>query len=710
MQTSQHRRNKAWPRLLASAILLCALPACATKTHSITKSAFRTADTLQSGTAADGEGRTQDGPPTSLAGQKDADPLAARKTERIIGSGKFFSSRQPGSEPSFEGGGDAVLNFVDSDIRKVAQAVFEDMLSVNYVIEPGVTGNVSLVTSKPVRTEQILPLVESVFHLNGVAIVYKDGLYHVVRESEALRIGAPVSFGGDNRDVPGFSVRVLPLKFADADQIRALIEPITPKETIVSIDKTRNLIIVAGDSATLSRLTATIASFDVDWMAGMSFSLVPVNSPDPADLVHNIEKVFSLDGEADDKTLRFLPLERLGAVLVTSRNPQTIKRAEEWVERLDRAPTLSGRQLFVYDVQYGRAPELASLLSSIFNAASGGAGGGARSVTAPGEEIATLAPDGVENFGDGSSFDGGDFSAAPSGGGALDGLRIFPYDTSNSLAVFATPGEYKAVEKALKRLDVRPLQVMLEATIADVTLNDDLRFGVQWFLEEGKATFGFTESSSALGPVGATVPGFAFLFQNNDASVALSALESVTDVQILSRPRLLVSNNEQAVLQVGDQVPIVTRTATSTINPDAPLVSNVELRDTGVILTVTPRINANRLVSLEIEQEVSDVVSTTTSGIDSPTIRQRLLNTKVSVDSGSTIALGGLIREDTTITRSGLPVLSDIPLFGSLFGNRKTINRRGELIVLITPRVVQQPADLEAITQELVNQISILEM
>ncbi|MEZ6000429.1 type II secretion system secretin GspD [Hyphomonas sp.] len=651
---------------------------------------------------------------TSPASSSAAD--SPRSTQSEIGTGFFFDSDlgQDTSAPVRQG--DVVLNFVDSDIREVARAVFEDILSVNYVIDPQVSGKVSLATSQPVRTRDVLPLMESAFHLSGTAIVLKNGVYYVVRESEALRLGAPMTYDASSSQIPGYSVKVVQLHYANAAEIAKLVEPLAPKNAIVNVDEARNVLILSGDSATIARLNATIASFDVDWMAGMSFALVPVDSPDLASLTSSLQQVFSLGSETADTSMKFLPLERLQSVLIVTREPKMLERAESWVKRLDDQQTRSGRQLWVYDVQFGRAPELAAMLSSVF-------GGNVvsqsntnnRSIVAPGETMATIQSGAsIEDFiaDPSAEFSPSDNSAYSTGytSGQIanknDGFRIFPYETSNSLAIFATESEYRIVESALNRIDVRPMQVMLEATIVDVTLNNDLRYGVQWFLESGEFNVGLTQSKSSLSSTGATLPGFAVTFQGDKANAAISALESVTDVQILSRPRLLVSNNQQASLQIGDQVPVVTRTSTSTIDPAAPIVADVELRDTGVILSVTPRINANGLVSLDIEQEVSDVAPTTSSGIDSPTIRQRRLQTNVTVDSGATIALGGLIRDDATTTRSGIPVLSDVPILGQLFRTTNKTRRRGELVVLITPKVVQAPEDIDAVTSELLSQIS----
>jgi general secretion pathway protein D len=244
-----------------------------------------------------------------------------------------------------------------------------------------------------------------------------------------------------------------------------------------------------------------------------------------------------------------------------------------------------------------------------------------------------------------------------------------------------------------------PLQVLIEATIAEVTLNDRLEYGLQWFFSAGNNSFTF--STGETGTVAPTFPGFAYVLGTGDVRVVLNALTQVTDVKVISSPQLLVLDNEVARLQVGDEVPIVTRTAVSVGDPDAPVVNEVEYRDTGVILDIVPRVNSSGLVVLDILQEVSDVTETTSSAISSPTIQQRRIASTVAINSGETVALGGLIRDNNTNTVTGVPVLSDIPILGNLFKTTTDSVRRTELLVLLTPRVVRDRHDARVITDDL---------
>ena len=262
------------------------------------------------------------------------------------------------------------------------------------------------------------------------------------------------------------------------------------------------------------------------------------------------------------------------------------------------------------------------------------------------------------------------------------------------------------IEATLRQLDILPLQVLIEATIAEVTLNDALDYGLQWFFESGSLS---AESTNIFDVVAAAVPRFNLVLDTSDAKVVLSALSEVTDVEVVSSPQLMVLDNQTARLQVGDQVPILTQSSVSNDDLSAPVVNSISYVDTGVILEVTPRVNASGLVTLDIALDVSDADRTLISDIDSPTIEQRSIRTTVAVQSGETVALGGLIRERSEESASGIPVLMDIPLLGNLFKATGQDMERTELLVLITPRVVRGAAQARAVTEELRQRLTVLQ-
>jgi general secretion pathway protein D len=206
--------------------------------------------------------------------------------------------------------------------------------------------------------------------------------------------------------------------------------------------------------------------------------------------------------------------------------------------------------------------------------------------------------------------------------------------------------------------------------------------------------------------VGPTFPGFAWSYATDNIQVTLNALSSVTDVKVVSAPTLMALNNQKATLQIGDEVPIVTQQSVGTGAPNAPVINSITMKNTGVILTVTPRVNNAGRVMLDIEQEVSSVVKTTTSGIDSPTIQQRKISTRVMVNDGESLALGGLIQEKNSLSRGQVPILGDLPIIGNVFKNKTDGINRTELIIFIRPRVVRDIYEARDVTEEFRQQLN----
>jgi general secretion pathway protein D len=277
--------------------------------------------------------------------------------------------------------------------------------------------------------------------------------------------------------------------------------------------------------------------------------------------------------------------------------------------------------------------------------------------------------------------------------------RIAADDDRNAIVVWGNDQEQDVFSRLIAELDTVPVQVLLEATIAEVRLDDDLEFGLRWFFENGDFSAAFTDVAS--GATGSSFPGLSLLFQGSDARVALNALASVTDVQVVASPNLVVMDNQTARLQIGDEVPVATQQARDVTDPNAPVVNTISFRDTGIILEVEPRVSSSGQVILDIAQEVSSVASTTTSGIDSPTISQRQIETSVVVGDGQTLALGGLIQEGRNRTTSKVPGLGNVPVLGAAFRNRSDTASRTELLVLITPRVIRDGHEARSVTGEL---------
>jgi general secretion pathway protein D len=279
-------------------------------------------------------------------------------------------------------------------------------------------------------------------------------------------------------------------------------------------------------------------------------------------------------------------------------------------------------------------------------------------------------------------------------------IRIIANRKNNALLIYATPGEYAVIEGMLRKVDIIPLQVLIEATIAEVTLNDALQYGTQFYLRENK--FIQTLSQGTTSTFAQNFPGFAF---TRGAGLAINALSEVSTVKVLSAPQVMVLDNEPARLQVGSLVPVLTGSAQSTLTSGAPIVNNVDYHPIGVIMQVTPHVNSGGLVTLDIGQEVSDVAAQTTQGIDSPTFDERVIKTRVAIQDGQTIGMAGLIQDNTQQGNSGIPFLKDVPVLGLLAGSQNNKRTRTELLVMLTPHVVRDQRDARALTEDLRNQL-----
>jgi general secretion pathway protein D len=281
--------------------------------------------------------------------------------------------------------------------------------------------------------------------------------------------------------------------------------------------------------------------------------------------------------------------------------------------------------------------------------------------------------------------------------------KISSDEVNNAIVVYAAPRDYAVVEDALRKLDVAPNQVMIEAAIVEVTLNDQLQYGVQWQFGSGSSITALAAGPTTGLSIAPTsfAQGLNYFYSHHSIAASLTALETLTKINVVSSPKLLVLNNQTASLQVGDQVPILSETSTSTIGTNAPIVNSIEYRDTGIILKITPRVNSGGVVLLDLSQEVSAVVPTTGAQINSPTISTRKIATSVAVQDGEVIALGGLFSNSVQDTQSGIPFLSRIKILRSLFGTTDGQHNKTELIVLLSPRVVRTVDDSRALTDEL---------
>jgi general secretion pathway protein D len=642
------------------------------------------------------------------------------------------------------------LNFENTPVSTVAKSILGDILGLGYTIDPRVQSAISLSSGRAVPRKDLLFALESALRANNIAMLREGTTYRLVPAPDAVGSGSLYQPQGAEA---GYGISVIPLQYVSAQMLTKLLENFASKPGMVRADTTRNLLIVQGNSADRQSAIRTALSFDADWMRGQSVGIYPVSNSMPEPVIAELEKIIDAgEGGIGQNVIKLQPIARQNAILVVTRKPELLNRVSTWIERLDKSD-ISGTGLKVYRMRYGDARQIAGLLNDMFvgpsttgldtpsNQLAPGSGAVASSSgsTRGSQLAASLIPGRTSSvagqattptgagfdsrFGDsvgprvaqnttGTSISSGGYNRsglpgeAGAGGAILPNIRISADVANNSLLIYANQENYRIIERALEKLDRPQLQVAIDATIAEVTLNDSLAYGVQFFLKSKdvglKPDKGSILNTIGTAAINRVLPGFNFLVgSESDPRLILDALRTITDVKVLSTPSLVVLDNQFATLQVGDQIPITTRTAQSVDVPTAPVVNNIDYRNTGVILRVAPRVNANGNVLLDVEQEISAVANTPTAGTLTPTVTQRRVRSSIGVTSGQTVLLGGLMSEREDRSRQGIPGLEQIPYLGEVFSHNNGTIQRTELIIFIRPQIIRNGVDAYHVAQEL---------
>ena len=660
------------------------------------------------------------------AGQAGTGTASANGARLTPGTGLVINQRAASTPaPSLDSTGEATFNFEGESVHAVVKAILGDLLQQNYVIAPNVQGQVTLATPRPVNAAQALSLLEMVLGWNNARLVWSDGRYNVLPTDQAIAGNLSPRTGGA-ANARGYEVRAVPLQFISAEEMKKVLEPYARPNAVVSVDSARNLIVLAGTRSELQNYLRTVEIFDVDWLAGMSVGVFPLQSAEAAKVVDELNGVFGEGGKTPVSGMfRFMPLEGQNAVLVITPQARYLREAQTWIERLD-AGGGEGSRLYTYEVLYMKATDLADQLGQVFGGGSGGASGRSESNASPSimpglepvqiRSTDTPAPDAAGARGREAAAQASGGASSSSGGG--DGIAlgndqdvsISAVEASNALLVRASPGQWESIRRAIERLDTMPLQVHIEAQVVEVQLTGELSYGVSWFFEnavEDVAELPSAQGRSIWGDIAGTIggDGLGWTFLGKNAAAVITALDDVSDVRLLSTPSVVVRNNAEAKLDVGTKIP-VNSTSFNPITGENPGTGNgtytqVQYLDTGVILTVTPRISRDGTVFMEIEQEVS---SPGPPRANDPTgnvpINKRSLITEAAIKSGETVMLAGLITEGNTVGSSGVPGLSRLPVVGGLFGTKSRTSDRSEVIILVTPRVIRDPAEARKLTDE----------
>ena len=681
----------------------------------------------------------------------DAEAITFRGTDQVV--------NLPATPDPVRFVGDAVtLSFENAPLSEVTHAVLSDVLGVDYLVDGPIPGEVTLRTRTPIERDQLLSVLESLLKANNVMLIKGKDNRYIVSSSDAATKLAPKVVSADEK-AAGYSTMIIPLQYISAGGMADILKPLADDKAFVRIDNARNLLMLAGTQAQLAGWLDIINTFDVDMLEGMSVGLFPLQNSGVEELVEALNQLLTEasagDGEPGlTEVVRVMPFVRLNSVMVITPRAHYLDRMETWIERLDRAPENGAeRRLYVYPVQNTTASRLAMLLNSIY---SGGGSGGGRGATdnrgvAPGLNRESVGGGrnnnrvGINGTG-GGGIGGGRSSGMNSnmnsgmgmngrgaGGGTSvsqlnfseDGsekpgseVRVVADEENNSLMIYSTGMQYKTIRSALEKLDTPPTQVLIEASIVEVQLNDALQYGLEWTfngqiggssyngvgkLDDGNINLGGSDS----GVAAQLANGFAYTVTNGTADVkaVLQALSTESLLNVISTPSVMVLDNNVATINVGDEVPVVDSTTTS--NGGNPIQS-VSYRPTGVQLMVRPSVNAGGLVTLDVSQSVIDVGSIDVGG--NRRFNTRSIQSRVAVRSGESVVLGGLIKDNASNNESGVPWFHKAPIIGPLFGSTTKSRDRVELLVIITPRALYNDEELRQASDEMRDQIRNFEL
>jgi general secretion pathway protein D len=618
----------------------------------------------------------------------------------------------PARPPVVQRGPGVVINFDNADIYEVIRVIAE-ILKVNYIIDPKVRGVVNIHTAGQISAEEVFPIFQSILQLNGAIAVKKENIYEIVPLTDAKKLYIPPSVMGKQEKLlpeEKYTIQIIPLKYIPVTEVSKLIKPFLSDGADIVEHPPHNILVIGDIASNVKKALDVINLFDIDIFSDLKVRIYPVLSADVTEIAKEMERIFS-SFEVSTKSGRgvgitFTPITRINSLLVVSSIPNIFEKVEGWLRELDKTPAEGTRLgVFVYYVQNAKAKDLADVLKQIFVAEKKEKKEEFKEkVVVPeptprGVKPTTTTPP--------STPPKEEAAAAPEGE-----INIVVDETNNALVIKAFQRDYKYILETVKKLDIYPKQVLIEVMLAEITLDDTTQFGIEW------SRFLSSHPPNAQGVVvGAQPPAepfttaltavgirYSIVDLGGRVSAAIFAAAKRGQVNVISSPHIIASNNKEAKIQIGSSQPILTNTYTTTATGTPGVVEGtIEYKDIGIILTVTPRISDGGLVTLEVNIENSTVNESAIplgNLTNVPVFKKKTAKTILSVLESQMIVIGGLIEDSKDLTKSGIPFLSRIPIIGALFGTHKYVTTKTELILLMIPHIITDHTQSNAVTQE----------
>ena len=576
-----------------------------------------------------------------------------------------------------------------------------ETLKVSFVMDQKVMDSkdpITLSMTEAVPSDKALEIVLGLFERYNLYVEGKAGALYIFQRSPDPKQPFDIRVGREVAESSAPVLQVVPLRYIKPPDIELILKEMYKTNIQIRPYPRENVLLLYGQASQARQVIEFIEAFDVPYLQERKISLIKLTYWQIDEFVRQISQIlegmgFSIAKSQKDPGILLIPIRPLGSILVAAPDEKSLYYFLEWKEKLD-TPEAAGEEErpFVYTPRYTKASDLVKSIKNLYSI-----------IPAPPETPSTSAPAAPAAAGR---------SAAPAAPAAAPGrpaspvastpLRISSDDDKNLIMVVTTPSEYRNILSLLMELDTPPRQVLIEASVAELTLRDELKYGLEWFYRN--TISGGASTAQTLFGVPSGGPGlvYSFVSSSENFRVVMNAYGLLDKVSILSTPRLMVLDNQEATIQVGTDVPIVTGEVTaSDITQEQPsILRNIQYRNTGVILKVKPNINTEGLLTLNISQEVSEIGSNP-PGIDSPTILMRRVNTTVVAAQGETIVLGGLIFETKGNTVTKIPLLGDIPLLGALFSTTSKDNRKTELVIFLKPTIVANVDQATKITNDI---------
>jgi len=592
------------------------------------------------------------------------------------------------------------FNFDGADLYEVIRT-FGEILNINYMVEPTLAGKVSIHTTRGINRTDVFSVFYQILEANGLTAVKEDSLYRIVTMEESARQNIALYETGEG-DIPPrrqMVIQIIPLEYISVQEMTKLLQPFISKTgTIISHEGT-NVMVVVDRGINIMKCLQLADAFDVDIFGRMTYRFYALNYIAAKEAAEIFEQIFSSYKKELVSDTSFIAIERLNLVLVMSADNRVFTKIDEVIHTIDVAGEGVDARIYVYAVKNGAAADLEALLNNVFGK---GPSEDKTAVPKKDEKSNEDTPKGIA----GNPL--AQKKPAPAekitartmeteGSGTLKGeVKITADETRNLLIIEATPPDYHVIERILNEVDVLPRQALIDVTLAEITLGEDTELGIEW---EYRRSSWVGEGLNSL-TAGATGLQYAIGLSNN-LQAKVSALAEEKKVNILSSPHILASDNKTARIDISTEIPVATTEYNVTSSNDDVLETSIEYRDTGVILSVTPHISESGMVTMDVEQEVSEQSANVSVGGNSyPSFYKRSIATTLSVKHGQTLVIGGIISETGSESASGVPCLIKIPIVRYLFGKEKTGTGKTELIVMITPRVIVNLQDVEAVTKE----------